>query len=192
MSKPFPDMDYWGTFMAMGPAPLGKASDPPAYGKHPLATGPYKIESFRSGEELILVKNDQWDPATDPARHQYADEIVFKFNQDQNKVDQIMLSGNTDSQTAVVHSGINSANYQKLVDTLGDRLVKQTRPVHQLPGAGLRPRSPTSTSARRSRGPSPYEDIWLAGGEIPGVTRVPANSVMPPGMAGQAGVLRRR
>ncbi|MGH3337160.1 MAG: ABC transporter substrate-binding protein, partial [Nocardioides sp.] len=31
----------------------------------------------------------------------------------------------------------------------------------------------------------PYEDAWLAGGDVPGVTRVPANSVMPPGMAGK-------
>ena len=30
----------------------------------------------------------------------------------------------------------------------------------------------------------PYEDVWIAGGEVPGVTRVPASSVMPPGMAG--------
>ena len=66
MSRPFPDMDWWGTFMAMGPAPLGKVSKPPAYGKHPLATGPYKIESFRSSEELVMVRNDQWDPATEP------------------------------------------------------------------------------------------------------------------------------
>ena len=31
----------------------------------------------------------------------------------------------------------------------------------------------------------PYEGIWLAIGEVPGVTRVPANSIMPPGMAGK-------
>ena len=31
----------------------------------------------------------------------------------------------------------------------------------------------------------PYQDVWLASGEVPGVTRVPANSVMPPGMAGK-------
>ena len=31
----------------------------------------------------------------------------------------------------------------------------------------------------------PYEDVWISGGEVPGVTRVSANSVMPPGMAGK-------
>ncbi len=53
MAKTFPDMDYWGAFMAMGPAPLGKASTPPDYGKNILSNGPYKVESFRANEELI-------------------------------------------------------------------------------------------------------------------------------------------
>ncbi|MDT0188592.1 ABC transporter substrate-binding protein, partial [Microbacterium sp. ARD31] len=77
MSKPFPDMDYWGAFMAMGPAPLGNASKPPNYGQKPLSNGPYKVESFKPNEELVLVKNDQWTAESDPARHQYADEFVF-------------------------------------------------------------------------------------------------------------------
>ena len=40
MSKPFPDMDYWGAFMAMGPAPLGNASEPPDYGQNILSDRP--------------------------------------------------------------------------------------------------------------------------------------------------------
>src|SRR5690349_12453087 len=125
MAKPFPDMDYWGAFMAMGPAPLGKAATPPDYGQNILSNGPYKVESFRPEEELTLVKNDQWDPNTDPARHQYADKFVFKFNQDQAKVDQIMLSDNTESQTAV-SAALGSNNYDKANSELGDRLVQQS------------------------------------------------------------------
>ena len=48
MDKPFPDMPYWGSFPAMGPIPLGKASDPKTYTNHPLATGPYKFKSFHA------------------------------------------------------------------------------------------------------------------------------------------------
>ena len=40
MAKPFPDMDYWGSFMAMGPAPLGDAADPPDYGRAPAVHRP--------------------------------------------------------------------------------------------------------------------------------------------------------
>ena len=54
MERPFPDMDYWGAVMAMGPAPLGDAAEPPGYGQRPLANGPYKVESWEPAEELVL------------------------------------------------------------------------------------------------------------------------------------------
>ena len=101
MAKPFPDMDYWGAFMAMGPAPLGNASQAAELRQHPLSNGPYKIENVQPSEELTLVKNDQWDPDSDPASSPVRRQWVFKFDQDQAQVDQIMLSGNTDSQTAI-------------------------------------------------------------------------------------------
>jgi peptide/nickel transport system substrate-binding protein len=183
MAEPFPDMDYWGAFMAMGPAPLGNASKPPNYGQQPLSNGPYKIESFKPSEEITLVRNDQWDPASDPARHQYADKWVFKLNQDQAQVDQIMLSGNTESQTSLATS-LGSDKYQQANSELGERLVQQTSQC-------VSTLTPDYTQideieVRKALAYAyPYEDAWLAGGEVPGVTRVPANSIMPPGMAGK-------
>jgi peptide/nickel transport system substrate-binding protein len=183
MAQPFPDMDYWGSFMAVGPAPLGKAAAPPDYGRRPLSTGPYKIESFRPNDELVLVKNDQWDPASDPARHQYADGWVLKYNQDQAQVDEIMLSGNTDSQTAISDS-IGSDNYTRANSELGDRLVQQSTQCF----TALAPdyEQITDIEVRKAIAYAyPYESNWLAIGELPGVTRVPANSIMPPGMVGK-------
>ena len=183
MAKPFPDMDYWGAFMAMGPAPLGNASKPPNYGNKPLSNGPYKVEKYTPNEELTLVKNDQWDPNSDPARHQYADEWVFKFNQDQAKVDEIMLSDNSDSQTSVA-TALGSDKYNEANGKLGDRLVQQGSQCVST----LTPdyNKINDINVRKALAYSyPYEDAWLAGGEVPGVTRVPANSLMPPGMAGK-------
>ena len=183
MSTPFPDMDYWGAFMAMGPAPLGKASNPPDYGKRPLATGPYKVDSFKPNEELTLVKNDQWDPNSDPARHQYADGWVFKFNQDQAQVDEIILSGNTESQTALSTS-LGSDKYQDADAALGDRLVQQGSQCTSFMSPDYT--KITDINVRKAIAWAfPYESVWLASGELPGVTRIPANSIMPPGMAGK-------
>ena len=183
MAKPFPDMDYWGAFMAMGPAPLGKASNPPDYGQNILSNGPYMVESYRPSEELTLVKNPQWDPASDPARHQYADKWVFKFDQDQNKIDQIMLSGNTESQAAVA-IGIGSSNYERANSELGDRLVQNAEQCVSYLSPDYT--KITDINVRKALAYAyPYQDVWLASGEIPGVTRVPANSIMPPGMAGK-------
>lgn len=183
MAKPFPDMDYWGSFMAMGPAPLGDVSDPPDYGRDPLATGPYKVESFRPEEELVLVRNDQWDPASDPVRHQYADSFVFKFNEDQAQVDEIMLSGNTESQTAVA-TALGADNYTQADEVLGDRLVQQGAQCVSTLAPDYT--QITEIEVRKALAWAyPYEDVWLATGELPGVTRIPANSYMPPGMAGK-------
>ena len=102
-----------------------------------------------------------------------------------------MLSGNTDSQTAVVHSGINSANYQKLVDTLGDRLVKQSAQCTSF----LAPDYDKITDVNIRKAIAwaiPYEDIWLAGGRDPRRHPRPGELRHAPGHGRQAGVLRRR
>lgn len=183
MAQPFPDMDYWGAFMAMGPAPLGNASQPPNYGTQPLSNGPYKVQSFKPNEELTLVRNDQWSADSDPARHQYADEWVFKFNEDQAKVDQIMLSGNTDSQTALT-TDVGADKYERYNSELGERLVQQTTQCTSF----LYPdyTKITEVEVRKALAYAyPYEDAWFAGGQVPGITRIPADGMMPPGMAGK-------
>jgi peptide/nickel transport system substrate-binding protein len=183
MSKPFPDMDYWGAFEAMGPIPLGKKSDPPNYGLHPMANGPYKVESFKPNEELVLVKNDQWDPATDPARHQYVDKWILKFNADPEQTDQLLLSGNAASQTAMSNA-LQAANYQTAKEKLGDHLVQQSGQCTSFWAPDYN--KIKDINVRKALAYAyPYKDVWLASGEIPGVTRVPANSIMPPGMAGK-------
>jgi len=185
MAKPFPDMDYWGTFMAMGPVPEGNASKPPGYGLKPMSSGPYKVESFKPTQELVLVKNEQWDPKSDPARHQYADKYIFKFNADPEQTDQIMLSGNAQSATSLSNA-VQAKNYQDAKAKLGDHLVQQSAQC----GSFWAPdyTKITDINVRKALAYAyPYEDVWLATGEIPGVTRVPANSIMPPGMAGKPG-----
>lgn len=184
MSTPFPDMDYWGAFMAMGPAPLGKVSDPPEYGRNPLSNGPYKVESFRPSEELVLVKNDAWTADSDPARHQYVDKWIFKFAADPTQTDELMLSDNTESQTSLSAS-VTSENYTKFTTTLNERLVQQSAQCTSFWAPDYT--KITDINVRKALAYAyPYESVWSASGETPGVTRVPANSIMPPGMAGKS------
>ncbi len=183
MSKPFPDMDYWGSFEAMGPIPSGKVSDPPKYGLHPWATGPYKVQSFQPNQQLVLVKNNQWDPNTDPSRHQYVDKWIMKFDQDPEKTDQIALSGNQASQTTITTS-ILAQNYADAKQKLGDRLVQGTQPCTSF----LYPdyKKISNIKIRQAIGYAyPYQDAWAAAGEVVGVTRVPGNAILPPGLNGR-------
>lgn len=184
MARPFPDMDHWGAVMAMGPAPLGPASDPTTYSQRPLSNGPYRVESWRPAEELVLVRNEHWSARSDPARHQYADRFVFLFDEDQAKVDEIMLSGSTASRRALSTS-LGASRYREADAELGPRLVQQ--PSQCVTALAPDYTRITDIDVRKALAYAyPYEDVWIAGGEVPGVTRVPASSLMPPGMAGRA------
>ncbi|MFI1178491.1 ABC transporter substrate-binding protein [Streptomyces sp. NPDC020799] len=49
------------------------------YDNAPFSSGPYKVGDYKVGKSLTLVRNDQWDPKTDPVRHQYADRFEISF-----------------------------------------------------------------------------------------------------------------
>ncbi|MFD7237534.1 ABC transporter substrate-binding protein [Streptomyces syringium] len=49
------------------------------YDNAPFSSGPYKVGSYKVGKSLTLVKNENWDPKTDPIRHQYADRFEISF-----------------------------------------------------------------------------------------------------------------
>ncbi|EME96771.1 ABC transporter substrate-binding protein [Streptomyces mobaraensis NBRC 13819 = DSM 40847] len=49
------------------------------YDNAPFSSGPYKVGSYKVGKSLTLVRNEHWDPKTDPIRHQYADRFEIGF-----------------------------------------------------------------------------------------------------------------
>jgi len=190
MGTPFPEMDYYAIFPAIGPVPLGDASKPPAYGLKPMSTGPYKIQKYVPNQELVLVKNDQWDPTTDPARHQYVDQWNFKFEQNNATVDETVISDNEEGQT-LIDTQLLGTNYNKLLTAAPDRVIIGPQPCT---GFAMPVYSKIKELEVRQAlaFAYPYEDVWSAGGDIPGVTL--ANGVtdpslgfglLPPGMAGR-------
>ena len=184
MDKPFPDMPYWGAFPENGPVPLGKASDPATYKKHPLSTGPYKIQKYSIAKELVLVRNTNWDPKTDPARTQYPDEWDFKSQVQQEKTDQILLADSGDGQTTMTYEDLLAPDYQKMKQTAPDRLVTGGQPCtfYYAPDG----RKITDIKVRQALAWAfPYKNAILAAGLIPGVTAIPATNLFPPGLPGR-------
>lgn len=49
------------------------------YDKRPFSCGPYKIDSRSVGKSMTFVRNEHWDPKTDPIRNAYPDKFVFQF-----------------------------------------------------------------------------------------------------------------
>ena len=184
MSQPFPDMPYYGSMPAMGPVPPGKASDPEKYALHPWSSGPYKIKEYTSGKSLILVRNPNWDPATDPGRTAYPDEYDFKVGVQTAQIDEIMLHDSGPGQTSMSYAELLAKDYRKMQQTAPDRLSVGPSPCTYF----LAPdnRKITDIEVRKALlWAYPYKAIMLVGGVIPNVQAFPATSLFTPGVAGR-------
>ncbi|MEJ7707021.1 MAG: ABC transporter substrate-binding protein [Nocardioidaceae bacterium] len=184
MSKPFSDMPYWGAFPAIGPIPEGKDSDPAQYARHPWSTGPYMFDEYTPEKSLTLVKNPNWDPATDPGRRQLVDSFDMEFDVPTAKIDQLMLNDEGDAQTTLTYDNVSVTNYLEMKNNNADRLVEGTDPCHFFWAPDYR--KITDVDVRRALAYAyPYKDAWAAAGFIEGVTRSPGTNLMVPGIPGR-------
>ena len=70
------------------PMPVPKAKDTGAkYKEHVVSSGPYKFEDLQPGKGFNLVRNDQWDPATDPNRKALPDRYEVALNVNADDID---------------------------------------------------------------------------------------------------------
>ena len=85
------DFNYTVTYLSFSPVP--KASDNgDGYDMAPVSSGPYRIEKYKAKDEMVLVRNENWDPASDPIRKAYPDRIVVRFGLAEEVVDQLILN----------------------------------------------------------------------------------------------------
>ncbi|MEU9243330.1 ABC transporter substrate-binding protein [Streptomyces shenzhenensis] len=125
-----PDLPY--ALAMAGYAVVSKKGDTQAkYDKSPVTSGPYKIQSFKSGKSMVLVKNTNWDPKTDPIRHQYLDELDFTFNQQYETSTKALLADTGADQTGVsFNNQVDAGNLSKVLSdsTLKSRTVAGYQP----------------------------------------------------------------
>ena len=184
MATPFPDMPYWGSFPENGPVPPGPASDPDKYRNHPLATGPYMFDEYVPKQKLTLVRNPEWDPATDPARTAYPDRWEMDFTVPNEQIDEIILNDQGDAKNTMTFDDILGPNYRKFTEQAGDRVVLGTTPCTRYWAPDYR--KITDINIRRAIGYAyPTRAAIKAGGFIEGVNRYPAANLMPPGTPGR-------
>jgi len=183
MARPFPEMDYFASFPVFTAIPEEKDTVE-NYGNHPLATGPYKFENYRPGTALTLVKNDQWDPATDPGRIQAVDRWEFQFGEDQARTENIIINDNGAAQTTLTYDNITPSGLRAIQQEGDERLVTGTSPCTYM--WYLDTRKITNKDVRMAIGHAyPYQAAWKAAGVIQGVTREPGTTILPPGTAGR-------
>src|SRR3954447_17716706 len=109
--------------------PIPKAKDTKQdYGNNPVSSGPYQWDSYTPGTELKLKKNPNWDPNTDPVRHQYADAWDFKWGVEQVKAQQQVLNSNGPDANAVEYDELDASLIPQLTGDKANQLMKGEGP----------------------------------------------------------------
>ncbi|WP_420096971.1 ABC transporter substrate-binding protein [Brevibacterium sediminis] len=130
LDSSFGDFPWIASMPAFSPVPESK-DDPGKYGLDPIASGPYKVESNKSGAEAVLTRNDNWDEKTDPVRTAGPDEVVFKLGQDASVTAQALISDSGDAKNGFSASFVPAA---QLAQVQNDPNAK-SRLVTSGPGA---------------------------------------------------------
>ncbi|GHF63761.1 MULTISPECIES: ABC transporter substrate-binding protein [Streptomyces] len=86
------------------------------YDKAPVATGPYKIQSYKADKSLVLVKNTNWDPKTDSVRHQYVDGFNFQFGITESTQTKRLIADQGEDKNAIqLTNGVEATQIQDVV-----------------------------------------------------------------------------
>ncbi|MEY4361755.1 MAG: hypothetical protein RL391_1061 [Actinomycetota bacterium] len=123
LKSPVADFNYTVGLLAFAPVP--KAQDTAdQYGLKPFSNGPFKVESYEEGSELVLVRNENWSKDSDEVREPRVDEIIWQFGLDEAVIDERMIADAGDDQNAIVYGGILPENLQTV---FGDDNFKDRR-----------------------------------------------------------------
>jgi peptide/nickel transport system substrate-binding protein len=112
LAKPFGGFDYFTMLPATIPVPVAKDTGT-KYKEHVVSSGPYKFETNNAGKNFSLVRNTNWDPATDPNRAALPDRIEVALNTNAEDIDNRLLSGNLD--VGVEGTGVQAATQSKIL-----------------------------------------------------------------------------
>ena len=93
LAIPAGDFNYTTTLLSFSPV-REDADTGEKYDQAPLSNGPYKIEENVQGTKLVLARNENWDPASDPIRGEKAfpDQIQLLFGLDQSVITQRIIA----------------------------------------------------------------------------------------------------
>ena len=78
LDRPAGDFPSILTLPFFSPVPEEYASDyepGESYGRHLIASGPYRLKRYTPGRVIELVRNENWDPRTDPLRSAWVDKV---------------------------------------------------------------------------------------------------------------------
>ncbi|ROO88458.1 peptide/nickel transport system substrate-binding protein [Actinocorallia herbida] len=110
LNTPFAEFDYLAFMPQTAPVPQAKDNGL-NYKKNIVSSGPYKIDSYEVGKAMKLSRNTNWDQSTDEVRKALPDTISVALNQNQDDIDNKLMSGALDMDLAA--GGLGTAAQPK-------------------------------------------------------------------------------
>ena len=109
LNQPVPDFNYTVT-LGFSAVPAGMAAGE-EYANKPMSNGPYKIQEYQKGKggKLVLVRNENWSPDSDPYRKAYPDSWVYNFGIEETVADQRVIQSSGEDEYAMVQ-GLTTAS----------------------------------------------------------------------------------
>jgi peptide/nickel transport system substrate-binding protein len=109
---PHCDMPYASTMATTVPVPKAKDTKT-EYDRHVFSSGPYKIKSYQIGNSMVLERNTNWDPNTDPLRTAYPDSFTFTFTLQADQIAERLVADAPADQTFLSWVNVPAAQLQK-------------------------------------------------------------------------------
>ncbi|KOX04024.1 ABC transporter substrate-binding protein [Micromonospora profundi] len=100
--------------------------------KQPFSSGPYKVAKNQVGVQITLDRNPNWDPNTDPVRHQYPDQFVWTFGPTADAANNRVIADNGADQSALAFNAVPASLVAKVV---GDASLKSRSILSPTPSA---------------------------------------------------------
>lgn len=185
LNKPYGDWPWVVSTTSMAPVPAGKASAA-TFGKDPVTSGPYAVQSYTPGTSAMLVRNKYWSAASDPNRSGGPDKINIELNQDPTVEAQALISDGPNAQDAFGADFVPPAQLAQAKNnpSVKSRLV--TSPASPLEYLAVNVQNPKlkNLQVRQALEYAVNREavIYASGGTI---AADPATTLITPGIAGR-------
>jgi len=111
LKQSVPDFNYTTT-LGFFPVPKAADSGEKYDSAAAVSSGPYKIDSYTTGNggKFVLVRNENWDPASDPLRKAHPDRWEVDFGIDLKIMDQRLMASSGPDATALIYGNVQPEN----------------------------------------------------------------------------------
>jgi peptide/nickel transport system substrate-binding protein len=117
LNQPFAEWNFVMTLFGTSPVEVSVDQNPKTgaanYNNHVQATGPYEISSYVANKHIDLVRNPNYNPATDGTRPALPDKINITTSFDSPTLDNSIISNATDLD--ISGTGVQPATQQKVL-----------------------------------------------------------------------------